>query len=139
MGATTILGTSRDRDLLARVQAMAPQRIRTHSTHDGPIDEWVREVTDGGVDVSIDALGPGAPHEPFIQGIRSLRRGGRAVNIGATAGEGQDMAAMAANGMVDPSIFEHVIYPLAKVNDAINGIENRHGGFGNFLVTPNAQ
>lgn len=53
-----------------------------------------------------------------------------------TAGEGQDMAAMAANGMVDLSIFENVTFPLAKVNDAISGIENRHGGFSNFVITP---
>nr|WP_271213055.1 alcohol dehydrogenase catalytic domain-containing protein [Rhodococcus wratislaviensis]GLK39987.1 alcohol dehydrogenase [Rhodococcus wratislaviensis] len=161
MGATTILGTGRDRDLLGRVEALAPNRIRTFSTRDGAIDEWVRRTIDGGVDVYIDALGPGAPHEPFQQGIKSLRRGGRAVNIGATAGEvpidvhhlmdqqlqlmgscwftageGQDMAAMAAKGMVDLSIFENVTFPLAKVNDAISGIENRHGGFSNFVITP---
>lgn len=61
MGATTILGTGRDRDLLARVEALAPNRIRTFSTRDGAIDNWVRGTVDGGVDVYIDALGPGAP------------------------------------------------------------------------------
>lgn len=162
MGATKILGTGRDRDLLERVRALAPERIETFSTLDGAIDEWAHSVTDGGVDVYISALGPGAPHEPFIQGMKSLRRGGKAVNIGATAGdvpidvhhlmdqqqqligsvwftagEGQDMAALAENGTVDLSILENVTYPLAKINDAINGIENRHGGFSNYIINPN--
>lgn len=163
-GVPHILGTGRNRELLQRVQALAPQRIRTFSTADGAIDDWVHRTLDGGVDVYIDALGPGASHEPFIQGLKSLRRGGRAVNIGATAGdvavdvhhmmdqqlqlmgscwftagEGQDMAAMAASGLLDLSVFEHECYPLEKVNDAINGIAIRNGGFSNFIVSPVAQ
>lgn len=161
MGATTILGTGRDRDLLGRVEALAPNRIKTFSTRDGDLSAWVRGTVSGGVDVYIDALGPGAPHEPFQQGMKSLRRGGRAVNIGATAGEvpldvhhimdqqlrllgscwftageGADMAAMAASGVVDLSVFENVAFPLDRINEAINGIENRHGGFSNFVITP---
>ncbi|MFI7583454.1 alcohol dehydrogenase catalytic domain-containing protein [Kocuria sp. M1N1S27] len=161
MGATKILGTGRDRQLLERVQALAPERIATFSTKDGAIDEWVHREIPGGVDVHISALGPGAPHEPFTQGMKALRRGGKAVNIGATAGdvpidvhhmmdqqqhligsvwftagEGEDMAAMAANGMVDLSVFENMNFPLAKVNDAIHGIENRHGGFSNYIIAP---
>lgn len=161
MGATTILGTGRNQELLDRVKALAPQRIQTFSTANGPIDEWVHSVTDGGVDVHISALGPGAPHEPFIQGMKSLRRGGVAVNVGATAGEvpvdvhhmmdqqhtlmgsvwftageGQDMAEMADKGLVDLSVFENVAYPLVEVNDAINGLENRSGGFSNYIIKP---
>ncbi|WP_280399768.1 alcohol dehydrogenase catalytic domain-containing protein [Nocardia carnea] len=161
MGATTVLGTGRDRDLLARVEALSPGRIRTFSTLDGAIDSWVHRTLGGGVDVHIDALGPGAPHEPFQQGLKSLRRGGRAVNIGATAGEvpidvhhimdqqlqllgscwfsageGQAMAAMADAGLLDLSIFEHITYPLTKVNEAIGGVAARNGGFSNFLITP---
>lgn len=161
MGATTILGTGRNQELLDRIKALAPQRIQTFSTTNGPIDEWVRSVIDEGVDVHINALGPEAPHEPFIQGMKSLRRGGVAVNAGATAGavpldvhhmmdqqqtlmgslwftagEGQDMAAMADSGLVDLTVFEDVKYPLANVNDAINGLENRSGGFSNYIINP---
>jgi alcohol dehydrogenase len=52
------------------------------------------------------------------------------------AGEGQDMADMAAAGTVDLSIFEHVSHPLDKVNDAISGIAVRNGGFSNFVIAP---
>ncbi|MBB2938371.1 alcohol dehydrogenase [Amycolatopsis bartoniae] len=161
MGVPRIYGTGRNKALLDRVRALAPDRIETHSTLDGPVDAWVRSRTGRGVDVYIDALGPGAPHEGLIQGIASLRRGGRAVNIGATAGmvpfdvhhimdqqlsfrgsiwftagEGQQMAQLADSGLVDLSVFENVVFPLEKVNDAISGVENRNGGFSNFVISP---
>jgi threonine dehydrogenase-like Zn-dependent dehydrogenase len=162
MGATRILGTARNRDLLQRVKALAPDRIEVFSLDDGAIDAWVNQLTDGdGVDAYFDCLGPGAPHETMLQGLRSLARGGKAVNIGAisgmvpfdihtlmdqqhqligsvwfTAGEGQDMADMARVGTLNLSVFEHVRFPLQKVNEAIAGIENRKGGFSNFLIMP---
>jgi len=162
MGATRILGTARNRELLQRVKALAPDRIEVFSLSDGAIDAWVRQLTDGdGVDVFFDCSGPGAPHEIMLQGLRSLVRGGKAVTIGAmsgllpidihtlmdqqqqligsvwfTAGEGQDMAEMARAGTLNLSVFEHVWFPLQKVNEAIAGIENRNGGFSNFLIMP---
>jgi threonine dehydrogenase-like Zn-dependent dehydrogenase len=160
-GVTTILGTGRNRHLLERVAQIAPARIQVFSTDDGPLDSWAREVTEGGVDGSISALGPGVPHEPFLQGLRALRRGGRAVNIGATdgdvpidvhhmmdqqqsligscwfsAGEGQEMAALAGSGAVDLSVFDDVVFSLEEVNGAINGLDNRNGGFSNYIVSP---
>lgn len=160
-GVTTILGVGRNRELLERVRAISPERIRVFSADDGDIDEWVREQQQGGVDAFISALGPEAPHAPFIQGLRSLRRGGRAVNVGATSGdvpvdvhhlmdqqqaligscwfspgEGQEMAALAGTGAVDLSVFENVVFDLEKVNDAINGLDNRSGGFSNYIVSP---
>ena len=128
MGATRILGTARNKALLQRVKALAPARIEVMSLEDGePVDAWAHRVTNGeGIDIFIDALGPGAPHETFLQGMRSLRRGGKSVDIGAvagnlpidihtmmdcqhslsgslwfSAGEGQDMADMAAAGTLD--------------------------------------
>ncbi|WP_457962229.1 alcohol dehydrogenase catalytic domain-containing protein [Arthrobacter sp. D1-29] len=161
MGAPAVLGTGRNRELLEKVQALAPDRIRTHSLSDGPVSDWVKSVTGEGVDVHIDALGPGADHEVFNEGLKSLRRGGIAVNIGATAGlvpidvhhmmdqqlrligscwfsagEGQAMADMAGSGAVDLSVFEHVVFPLEKVNEAISGISARKGGFSNFIISP---
>lgn len=163
LGAPRILGTGRNRELLARVEALGPGRIETHSTLDGPIDAWVRSTAGRGVDTYIDALGPGAPHEAMMQGMASLRRGGRAVDIGATAGmvpfdvhhmmdqqltfqgsvwftagEGQQMARLADRGQLDLSVFENIVFPLEKVNDAISGLENRNGGFSNFVVSPRA-
>ncbi|WP_181802845.1 alcohol dehydrogenase catalytic domain-containing protein [Streptomyces shenzhenensis] len=164
MGAPRILGTGRNHELLGRVKALAPARIETHSMLDGPIDTWVKSITDRGVDTYIDALGPGAPHEGLIQGMASLRRGGRAVNIGAaqgmvpfdvhhmmdqqlsfrgsvwfTAGEGQEMAELADRGLLDLSVFKNVVFPLEKTNEAITGLGSRHGGFSNFIISPTAR
>lgn len=161
LGAPRVLGTGRNRELLARVGELVPGRIETHSLLDGPVDEWVKSRTGLGADVYIDCLGPGAPAEGLMQGMASLRRGGRAVNIGATAGqvpfdvhhmmdqqltfqgsvwftagEGQQMAQIVDAGLVDMSVFENVVFPLEKVNDAISGIENRRGGFSNFIISP---
>jgi alcohol dehydrogenase len=165
MGITELYGTGRDRDLLADVEKLAPGRLRSHSLVDGPVDEWIMDVTaGGGVDVYIDALGPGAPHSALQEGVRSLARGGVAVNIGAvagevpldlhrmmdmdqtvrgsvwfTAGEGQIMADMVAAGTLDLSVLEHKVFALEQVNDAINDISARHGGFSNYVVAPHAR
>ncbi|HJT94216.1 MAG TPA: alcohol dehydrogenase catalytic domain-containing protein [Mycobacterium sp.] len=163
MGATRILGTARNPELLARVKALAPERIDVFSTADGEaIDSWVMSQTNGrGVDVFIDALGPGCSHEAVQQGMRSLSRGGRAYNIGGvagyvgmkldlmmangqsmagspwfTTGDGQVLAEMAEVGTLDLSVFEHVCYPLDQVNEAISGLPSRNGGFTNFVVNP---
>jgi alcohol dehydrogenase len=163
MGATRILGTGRNVALLERVKALAPDRIEVFSTEGGgAVDQWVKDRTDGlGVDVFVDALSPGAPHEALQQGVRALKRGGKAYNIGAiagmvgldlhtmmdeqqgiegsawfTAGEGQDMADMAAAGTLDLSVFEHIGFPLDRVNEAISGIASRNGGFSNYVINP---
>ena len=163
MGVTRILGTGRDRKLLEKVKALAPDRIEIFSISDKePLDVWAKGKTDGlGVDVFIDALGPGALHETLQQGVRALKRGGKAYNIGAvmgmvgmdlhtmmdeqqsiegsawfTAAEGQDMADMAEAGTLDLSVFEHVCTPLDRVNEAISGIAQRNGGFSNFVINP---
>jgi threonine dehydrogenase-like Zn-dependent dehydrogenase len=133
-----------------------------HSLVDGPVDEWIHEVTGGeGVDIYIDALGPGAEHETFRQSMRALARGGSCVNIGAlmgdlpieihqlmdqqkriigsawsTAAECQEMADMVGAGTLDLSSLEHVVFPLSKVNEAINHLGERNGGFTNFIVSP---
>lgn len=161
MGATKILGTGRNTELLERVKALAPHRIEVFSTAaGGRVDEWAREQTNGvGVDVFVDALAPGAPDEAFQHGIRSLGRGGHAVEIGAaaghadvnqlmvmaqrlhgsswfTTGEAQDMADLAAAGLVDLSVLDDAAFPLEKVNEAISGTATRDGGFTNFVVNP---
>lgn len=163
MGVKKILGTARDKALLDEIRALSPGRIEVFSINDGPLDAWARSWTEDGegVDVFIDCNGPGASHETFIQGLRALRRGGRAVDVGAVAGEipidvhflmdnnqsligsqwfstgeGQEMADLVESGMADMSILETHAVRLESVNEAISGISVRHGGFSNFVIHP---
>ena len=162
MGVPRILGTARNRSLLERVKALAPDRIQVFSLEDGPVDEWVMEQTHGeGVDIYLDCLGPGAPADSMLQSFKTLVRGGVGINLGAmkgdipfnirrlmdrnqrligsawfTAAEGDDMASLAECGALDLSVFEHHRYPLLEVNDAISGIAQRNGGFSNFVIIP---
>lgn len=163
MGVDRIFGTGRDRALLERVKAIAPDRIEIFSILDGSITDWVMRHTDGlGVDGFVDALGPGAAHETFNQGFRSLRRGGSAANVGAIVGgvpvdlhwmmdngislygsgwfttdEGEMMAGLARNGLLDMSWFKTQAFALNEVNEALSGIASREGGFSNFVIRPN--
>jgi D-arabinose 1-dehydrogenase-like Zn-dependent alcohol dehydrogenase len=168
MGATKILGTGRNQSLLDRVKKLSPRRIDVLSVPDaapGPTDPlvaWAKNATEGhGVDGMIDCLPPGAPASAMMRALFALRRGGRAVNVGAimetlplnafwmmtnriglqgsvwfTTGEGEEMAAMAAAGTLDLSALEHRVSPLSKVNEVLAGMDNRDGGFTNFVIDP---
>jgi threonine dehydrogenase-like Zn-dependent dehydrogenase len=163
MGATRIFGTARNAELLARVKALAPNRIEVLSTVGGAsIQEWVMRLTDNeGVDGVIDCLPPRAPASAQLDAMKALRMGGVWVDVGGvsddlvlpaywmksrnitlTAGrwftpnEGRDMAEMARAGTLDFSHFEHRRYPLAKVNEAIAALKDGDGGFTNFVVIP---
>jgi len=169
MGATKILGTGRNAALLERVKALAPQRIEVFAMADAPAAgqpdpfvAWAKSATDGyGVDGMIDCLPPGAPASAMMRALMTLRRGGRAVNVGAvmevlplnafwlmtnrvglqgsvwfTTREGEEMAAMAGAGTLDLSVLKHKVSPLSKVNEAIAGMADRDGGFTNFVVDP---
>jgi alcohol dehydrogenase len=171
MGATKILGTGRNAALLAKVKALSPRRIEVFAVDNakgeppGPgssLVSWAKAMTDGyGVDSVLDCLPPGAPAAALMRALYTLRRGGRAVNVGAvmevlpmnafwlmtnriglegsvwfTTGEGEDMAAMVAAGTLDVSALEHHVYPLLQVNEALAAMDNRNGGFSNFIVDP---
>lgn len=162
MGAPKVLVMGRNRELLERVRDFAPRRVVTLAHGDEPIGDWVKSHTGGlGADVFVDAVGPGAPMEITLAGLHALRRGGRMADIGGmsedlplpmfqlmcfqitiiaslwfTVGDGQDMAAMAAAGTLDLSVFDHEIYPLEQVNEALDSLENRTGGFTNVVVCP---
>jgi alcohol dehydrogenase len=109
----------------------------------------------------IDCLPPGAPASAMMRALYCLRRGGRAVNVGAvmetlpinafwlmtnriglqgsvwfTTGEGEEMAAMAGAGTLDLSALEHRVSPLSKVNEVLAGMDDRNGGFTNFVIDP---
>jgi alcohol dehydrogenase len=173
MGATTILGTGRNQALLDRVKALAPGRIEVLSVPNAPAQNaspanpdplvvWAKTMTDGyGVDGMIDCLPPGAPASAMMRALYCLRRGGRAVNVGAvletlplnafwmmtnriglqgsvwfTTGEGEEMAEMARVGTLDLSVLEHRVSPLSKVNAVLAAMDDRTGGFTNFVIDP---
>ena len=167
MGATKILGTGRNAALLDRVKALAPERIDVLVVADAPsapdpLVAWAKAATDGyGVDGVIDCLPPGAPASAMMRALYCLRRGGRAVNVGAvmemlpvnafwlmtnriglqgsvwfTTAEGEDLAAMAGAGTLDLSVLEHRVAPLSKVNEVLAGMDDRNGGFTNFVIDP---
>jgi len=162
LGVTRILGTGRNAALLDDVRAIAPDRIDVLPAGTRPLREWALERTGGeGVDILIDALGPGAPAESMLEAIATLRRGGTAVDIGGmmerpgldlfammcsqisvigslwfSTGEAQDVAALAGAGALDLSHLEHHTFPLSQVNEALDNIPERHGGFTNFICQP---
>lgn len=162
LGATRILGTGRNAQLLQDVKAIAPERVDVHQVGSGSLPEWARSCNNGdGADVLIDALGPGAPAQSFLDGLSALRRGGLAVDIGGmmerpevnmfwmmcsqisligslwfSTGEAQDMADMAGAGVLDLSVLEHKTFPLSGINEALDSIPERHGGFTNLLCLP---
>jgi alcohol dehydrogenase len=109
----------------------------------------------------ISALGPGSPASTMLDSLQAVRRGGRAVNVGAvaepvpvdvhwlmdeqiqfigsnwfTAAQGQEMAELARVGLLDLSVFEHQRFPLEEINHAISGLQSRNGGFSNYVVVP---
>jgi alcohol dehydrogenase len=160
MGAVKIFCVARNADLLERVRALDPQRIRTFSHGSGDLAAWIRSENDGeGVDAVLDAIGPGASHQVTLDCVRALRRGGKLVEVGAmsdplplnlhelmcsqisvigslwfSVAEGQDLAGMAAAGTLDLSVFDHHRYGLEQANEALADAEQRKGGFVNVVI-----
>jgi alcohol dehydrogenase len=174
MGARKILGTGRNEALLKRVEALAPGRIFCHAMKDAadvvpgtpadPLFAWTRSMTDIGVDGMIDCLPPGAPASTMLRAIHTLRRGGRAVNVGAVAetlpfntfwamtnqirlegsvwfstAEGEEIASMLATGALDMSAFHHRVAPLGQLGAVLEQMSaHSDGGFANYVIDPNA-
>jgi D-arabinose 1-dehydrogenase-like Zn-dependent alcohol dehydrogenase len=163
MGAIKIFGTGRNVELLQDVKALAPERIDVHAVGDGSLRDFVLANNESrGVDIVIDTLGPGSPKETFLEAISTLARGGVLVDIGGmmeqpgldlfammcsqqsilgslwfTTGEAQEMSDLAGCGALDLSVLESHVFPLEKINEALDeGLPARHGGFTNFIVTP---
>lgn len=122
---------------------------------------WTRAETEGArVDGVVDCLPPGAPARSLVRAIYTLRRGGSAANAGAvtdnlplngfwmvanqisfqgsswfTTAEAEALAAMAATGALDLSIFDHRVAPLNEVNEVLIGMsDNLDGGFANYVI-----
>lgn len=162
MGASRVFGTGRNGELLDRVRMLAPQRVVPVQLGGRPTYEVALEHTGGlGVDAYVGALGPGAPVDSTLHGMQALRRGGRAVGVGALAAtlpldpllmmrrqlsytgslwfstaEAQTIAGMAEAGTLELSVFEHQSFSLECVNEAVQATEHRHGGLTNIVVTP---
>ena len=161
MGVPRILAVARNEALLARLEAIAPKRIVTHSNHAGPCTDWARAQTGGfGADVVLEALGPEAPPEASLQAMQSVSRDGAIVTVGGmdkkilfdpiwlmcnhisylgsawfTTGQGNDMAQMIRAGTLDMSPITHHRFPLSSVNEALEAAQHRdHGGFDNIVV-----
>jgi threonine dehydrogenase-like Zn-dependent dehydrogenase len=163
LGVRRITCTARIPEVMDSVKALAPERIEMLNLDDGRVAPRVLAAsTEGGVEIVVNCLGPGAPAEQVRDALGAIRRGGRFVNISgvgepvlvdifklmcggidvlgsnwSTVGEGHEMAALAASGLLDLSCLEHRRYKLEAVNDLISSIPDRHGGFTNFIVTPN--
>lgn len=164
MGATRILGVGRNREVLARVRELSPNRVATISSEDGvDLVEWAREHTGGeGVDVVYDCLGVGGDAHGTSQLLRAARSGGRAVLVaGGVAGDvaqtymdvlmhdvqvmgsqwfsaadADQMIGMIGAGVIDLSFLEHRTFALPEVNEAIERVGSRPGGFENVVVMP---
>ena len=162
MGAAKIFATGRDQGRLDKLNALDPHRIQAIASTDGAVAPRIKDRTDGiGVDVMIDALAPGAPASSVMDAFNALRNGGIAVNVGGvseklaiepnrlmnlqkaligsrwfTTAEGQDMAAMAESRALNLEAFEHKVYSLEKINEALEEVDSRDGGFTNIVIKP---
>ena len=162
MGVPKILAVARNEQILEKLRALAPQRIFTHSNRHGPCTEWARGLTEGqGVDVVLEALGPGAPPQATLDAFMATSRAGTIVTVGGmdeklpfdpiwlmcnnisylgsawfSTRQGHDMANMAGSGALDLSILENVCFALDHVNDALDRARSRSdGGLQNIVVT----
>lgn len=165
MGCTRVFALGRNRALLERIEAIDPRRVTALAAGDRPVDEWIREHTLGlGVDIFLDAIGPGTTAKVSLQGFDALRRGGRMVVVGALSdpfpvdmvriacaqtsiigslwfdvAEGEAMAAMCAAGTLDLSVLSHQRFGLAQINSALDAIERREGGFTNVVIVQDGE
>lgn len=166
LGARKVLGLGRNQELLERVKKLCPERIHVASLSGGDaVRKWARSLTDGdGADVVIDALPTGGDPAAFLAALAGLARGGRHVNVGGvtedvginflqlmndhktlvgslwfTTDQGQEMADLAETGTVKLDMFEHEIFALDRLNEVLDSIGSRHGGFSNYVIAPDPE
>ncbi len=160
LGVSRIFAIARGLPLLERLQALAPNRIEIFSNRDGSTAAWVKSLTEvRGADFMIDTLGAVASLDSLKDAMHGVRRGGKIVNIGGTAGElgvdvkwwmdeqmelagsvwsttaeGIELAGMLGSGVLDISVLQPKSWPLDEINDAISGVSSGEGGFTSYLV-----
>jgi alcohol dehydrogenase len=153
------VAAARDEGALARLRQLAPERIVTVCIGARDIQEQVRDLVPGGVDVMLDTLGAKAPAALSVNAMQAVARGGRIIQIGGVAGpipidphpfmcaqlqyigslwfttaEGDEMARMIEAGSVDLSLLEERRYPLEQLNEALDDIQTQANGFTNFHI-----
>ena len=127
--------------------------------------QWILDQTDGlGVDALYDCLGVGGDaNETGKLVAGAVKRGGMAVlaaggaqgELGGTYtemmerevpvlgsfwfsdAEADEMIALMAAGVIDLSKYEDRVFKLDDINDAVECVANRPGGFLNVVVKPN--
>lgn len=159
MGASRVFATARNKALLSQLGAI-DARIRTIAVNDESVVEVVTNETGGrGCDTVLEALGANAPAAAVMEAFGALKRGGVLVNVGGVAEklpldpivtmvqqksivgslwftpeEGQDLAALADARTLNLKVLEHERFALHQVNEALDAVENRTGGFSNVVV-----
>lgn len=163
MGIPKILAVARNESILAELKKLAPNRIHTYSTNNGPCTEWARSMTGGsGADIVLETLSPHAPAQATMDAFMATARCGKIVTVGGametlpidpqwimtnnisyigsgwfSTADAQIMAGMVGAGVVDLSLLENRCFPLEKVNDALDYACNRsNGGLETVVVTP---
>ncbi|GES09744.1 alcohol dehydrogenase [Acrocarpospora macrocephala] len=160
LGVSRIYAVARGTRLLERLRALAPDRIETFSNVEGSTAAWGKSLTAGrGADLMVDTLGAVASLDSFKDAMHGVKRGGRIVNIGGTAGElgldvkwwmdeqmeligsvwfttaeGIELAEMIRHGVIDISVLQPKSWPLDEINEAISGVASGDGGFTSYLV-----
>jgi threonine dehydrogenase-like Zn-dependent dehydrogenase len=160
LGVSRIFAVARGLSLLERLQALAPGRIEIFSNLEGGTAAWVQSLTGGaGADSMVDTLGAVASLDSLKDAMYGVRRGGRIVNIGGTAGElgvdvkwwmdeqmeligsvwftvaeGIELAELLRSGAIDISVLQPKSWPLDEINEAISGVASGDGGFTSYLV-----
>ncbi|MBF24117.1 MAG: alcohol dehydrogenase [Pusillimonas sp.] len=161
MGASKVFGTGRNTVMLEKVKAICPERVTTiQMPNEAAHDVVMRETGGEGVHAVVSAVGPGVPVESTLNALLALARGGSLVNCGGLANaipldpllmmrrqlqykgslwfstdEAQMLADMVGSGVLDLSAFEHQPVPLNDINQALEDIDQRNGGFSNIFVT----
>jgi len=164
MGASSIIGLGRNPTVLASVEALDPSRVTTISSDEGSLTQRILELTDGiGADGMIDCQGRGASIETTQAAVEGLRKGGRAVMVGAVEGalslgyvwlfmtgkiatgsmwfttdEGAEMVSLVDEGALDLSVWQTRAFPLESINEGLQTAASRLGGFVNPVVSPSA-
>ena len=162
MGATRILGLGRNPEVMAQLRALAPNRVFTLTLGERSIPEWVHEHTDGlGADMLLDCTGRGSAPSTTLDGLKSLKPEGTAINVSAltdplpinpvhfmttqiqyrgsnwfSVAQGQRMADLVRSGTVNLDHIQPRVYALDQVNEALAEVGKRPGGFVNIVVAP---
>ncbi len=165
LGVDQVIAVARNRERLDRlVNACDDRRLQTVSTEDGPVDVQVSALTDGrGIDVAIDFLdsSAGATPEAVASVMSCLSREGVLVVVGAildqvpfsymqlvtqdckiigshgyTTAQGKELMSMIRSGVFQCPHYDTQSFQLTDVNDALDAVWSRPGGFANVVINP---